>query len=125
MNKVLIFCFFILMTMPLIVGAVGILDKLRSDNVISAPPITKLSGQTETGSVEYALLQILKWFYAVFWILAVGFVIWAAFTFLFADGDEGKIGEAKNRLKYAVIAAIVGILAFGIDVIVKNLLTGN
>ena len=100
------------------------LDAARSFVGVEKPPLTQLSGTT-TGSVEYLFLQLLKWLIAVFWILAVGFVIWAAFTFLFADGDEGKIGEAKNRLKYAVIAAAVALLSTGINVIVYYLLGGN
>src|SRR3989344_8742414 len=91
------------------------------------PPIVSLDGPGAPGegSVTSVLLGLLKWFYAVFWVVAVGFVIWAAFTFLFADGDEGKIGEAKNRLKYAVIAAAVALLSTGINVIVYYLLGGN
>ncbi len=100
------------------------LDAARTFVGVDKLPLTQLGG-TAAGSAEYLLLQLLKWLIAVFWILAVGFVVWAAFTFLFADGDEGKIGEAKNRLKYAVIAAAVALLSTGINIIVYYLLGGS
>ena len=114
------FLFLILtgVVLPLLAFAQRAYEKLGIDR----PPIVRLFGETE--SLDNVFLSLLKWFYSVFWITAVGFVIWAAFTFLFADGDEGKVGEAKNRLKYAVIAAIIGLLSFGLDVIVKNILSG-
>lgn len=88
-----------------------------------APPLTKLG---DVGGTGYGLAEkLLTWFIAVFWIVAVGFVIWSAFTFLFANGDEGKIGEAKNRLKYALIAAVVALLSVGIKPITTSLLKGE
>jgi|SRR3989338_5258490 len=89
------------------------------------PPITKLDDILNPTAKTGTLATLIGWLIGMFWILAIGFVIWAAFTFLFADGDEGKIGEAKNRLKYAMIAAMVAALATGIDVIVYYLLKGN
>jgi uncharacterized membrane protein len=62
------------------------------------------------------------WMYRVFWVVAVGFVIWAAFLFLSAGGDAEKVTKAKKMLLYAVIAAAIVLLANGIDVIVTNLL---
>jgi len=83
--------------------------------LLPSPPIKKLS--------NLGIESLVIWLIGIFWILAVGFIIWAAFTFLFADGDEGKVGEAKKRLLYAVIAAAVALLSTGIDMIVENLLT--
>lgn len=92
---------------------------------ISEPPITQLKDILDPIAKRGTLVTLMNWFIAIFWLIAIGFVVWAAFTFLFADGDEGKIGEAKNRLKYALIASIVAALATGIDVIVYYLLKGN
>lgn len=80
---------------------------------------------TTLGQATTATTNIVVWIYTIFWILAVGFVIWAAFTFMTASGDETKIGEAKTRLTYAVIASAVALLSMGIDLIVKSLLSGS
>ncbi|MEK7629945.1 MAG: pilin [Patescibacteria group bacterium] len=65
------------------------------------------------------------WLMGIFWTLAVGMVIWAAFLYLTAGGDEEKVKEAKKRILYAVIAAVIALLATGIQAIVGNLLTGT
>jgi hypothetical protein len=49
-------------------------------------------------------------------------VIWAAFLYLTAGGNEEKIKEAKKRLLYAVIAAAIALSANVINIIVYNLL---
>jgi hypothetical protein len=73
----------------------------------------------DTGPIQ----NIVVWFLGVFWIVAVGMVIWAAFLFLTAGGDEEKVKEAKKRLTYALIAAAVALLSTGIDVIAYGILT--
>ncbi len=88
-------------------------------------PITKLQNILDPTTKTGTLPTLVGWLIGVFWIMAIGFVVWAAFTFLFADGDENEIGDAKNRLKYALIAAMVAALSTGIDVIVYYLLRGN
>jgi hypothetical protein len=79
-------------------------------------PVKKLSDTT--GPIG----KIVLWIATIFWILAVASVIWAAFTFLTAGGDESKVGEAKKQLIYALIAAAVALLANGINMIAANLL---
>lgn len=93
------------------------LDTVRE--TIGEPPLTKLS------DTENVILDIAEWFIALFWILAVAFVVWAAFLYLSAGGNEEKISEAKKRLLYALIATAIALLATGIDYIVTYLLTGS
>jgi uncharacterized membrane protein len=76
----------------------------------------------EPEDVITAAEAFVVWMYRVFWVVAVGFVIWAAFLFLSAGGDAEKVTKAKKMLLYAVIAAAIVLLANGIDVIVTNLL---
>jgi hypothetical protein len=68
-------------------------------------------------------ITYLEWFIGIFWVVTVGFVIWAAFLYLTAGGNEEKVSEAKRRLLYAVIAGAIALLATGIDLIVFNLLS--
>jgi hypothetical protein len=68
-------------------------------------------------------IDFLGWFIGIFWIVAVAMVVWAAFLYLTAGGNEEKITEAKKRLLYAVIASAIALLATGIDLIVFSLLS--
>lgn len=80
---------------------------------------------TSVADVESTLDKIVTRMYEVFWILAVGIIIWAAFTFLTAGGNEEKIEKAKKILLYAVIAAAAALLANGVGPIVTNILQGK
>lgn len=75
--------------------------------------------------LEGPLKKSLVWVMGIFWVLAVVFLIWAAFLFLTAGGEEEKITKAKKIILYAVIAGIVALLATGINIILFNLLKGN
>lgn len=76
----------------------------------------------EPEDVVKAAENFVVWMYRVFWVVAVGFVIWSAFLFLNAGGDAEKVSKAKTMLLYALIAAAIVLLANNIDLIVKNLL---
>ncbi len=62
------------------------------------------------------------WFYSALLALAVIFIIYAAFRFLTASGDEKKVEEAKQQLIYAIIALAVAMLATGIVTVMKQFL---
>jgi hypothetical protein len=84
-----------------------------------APPISGL------GQVTNAVVVVVNWMIGIFWVLAVAFVIWAAFLYLTGGGDEDKIKTAKQKLIFAIVAAVIALLATGIRVIVRNLITGQ
>jgi len=68
------------------------------------------------------VLIITKWIYTVLLIVAVVFVLLAAFTYLTASGDPAKVKKATNMLIYAVVAVVVALIAWGIESIVRNAL---
>jgi len=82
-------------------------------------PITSLSG------AQQSLANIVNWVIVIFWILTVLFLIWAAVLYLTAAGNEEKIKEARQRVIYAIIAAVIALLANGLSGIVVNLLKGQ
>ncbi|HMB17604.1 MAG TPA: hypothetical protein VKO61_01700 [Candidatus Paceibacterota bacterium] len=97
--------------------ATPVLGLAQADNPISEnPPIQNLDDATSL------LEKILTWFNTIFWIAAAFFVLLAAFKYLTAQGDEEKVGEAKNMLIYAVIAIVVALFAGGIDTLIANVL---
>lgn len=80
---------------------------------------------TSVADVESTLTKIVNWMFGIFWIIAAGVIIWAAFTFLTAGGSDEKIEKAKKILLYTLIAAAVVLLASGVKPIVTNILQGK
>src|SRR3990167_3334469 len=74
--------------------------------------------------LESVLETVRYWFFTVFVILAVIFLIWAAFLYLTAAGNDTKVGKAKNALIYAIIAIIVALLAGSLTSLLENVLGG-
>ena len=74
--------------------------------------------------LENVLETVRDWFFTVFVILAVIFLIWAAFLYLTAAGNDTKVGKAKNALIYAIIAIIVALLAGSLTSLLQNVLGG-
>jgi len=62
------------------------------------------------------------WITRVFWIVAVVFIVWAAFKFLTSGGDEKKVGAAKNALIWAFMAIGVALLSAVAQPLVTDLL---
>jgi hypothetical protein len=71
------------------------------------------------------LKNVVTYLYTAFYIVAVGYILLAAFTFLRAGEDSKKVEEAKGRLKYAVVAIVVALVASGVAKILKNFLEKN
>ena len=79
--------------------------------------------QDETaGGVKGVIQTIVKWVYIIFFIIAVLFIIFAAFTYLTAQGDPEKVKTATNQIIYAAVAIVVALVAVSIDLIIKNFL---
>jgi len=57
-----------------------------------------------------------------FWTAAIIAAIWSGFLFLTAQGNEEKVGKAKKMLQYTIIAIVIGLLAFGLPSLIKNIL---
>lgn len=80
------------------------------------------SGITSPEKVIAIINKFGGWFYSFLIALAVIYIIYAAFKFLTAGGDEKKIEEGKKQILYAVIALAVAMLATGIVKIMKQFL---
>lgn len=79
--------------------------------------------QDETaGGVKGVIQSIVKWVYVIFFIIAVLFIIFAAYTYLTAQGDPEKVKNATNQIIYAVVAIVIALVAVSIDLIIKNFL---
>jgi hypothetical protein len=104
---------------PVILAAPG-------DNPFSGAPFPRstrppASGPvTDLGSALSILLYIVNLAQIVFWIMTVGFALYGAYLYLFAVGDKESAAKARKVFIYAVIAALLSIVAYGIPGIVAD-----
>ena len=77
--------------------------------------------QTHTApdvNIVLALETLTNWLFTLLLIIAVIFLIIAAFTFITASGDPEKVGKARNFVLYALIGVAVGVAARGLVALV-------
>jgi hypothetical protein len=67
---------------------------------------------------------IVTWFAGIIFILGIACILYAAFMYMTAAGDEEKVGKAKRTFIYGLVGIGVAILAFGIWTTVQSLLSG-
>lgn len=71
-------------------------------------------------------LQSMFWYLAViFWLFAIGAIFYAGYLFIFEGASGEKVDRAKKMLKYAVIAIVIGLMAYGIPELILNILRGR
>lgn len=70
--------------------------------------------------IETIIKSVISWLYTIFFILAVFFILLAAYNYLLGGSDEKKVSLAKQQLKYAVIAIVVALVASGAALIVST-----
>jgi hypothetical protein len=74
------------------------------------------------GSVVVIINAILNFIWPIFVGFAVIMFIVAAFLFLSANGDPGKIGTARQAVLWGIVGVVIGVLAFSIPFVVRNTL---
>jgi len=68
------------------------------------------------------LANVVRWTYTIFFIIAVLFILLAAYNYLQGGTNPEKVKLAKGQLKYAVIAIVVALLASGIALMINTFL---
>ena len=66
--------------------------------------------------------SIATWVYRLFFIIAVLYILFAAFTYLTAKDDAAKVKKAQASLKNAVIAIIIALISTGVAALIKSFL---
>lgn len=112
-----------------IFGIFGILSLslllASSAMAIAIPGINQTGPTTVSGMVDI-VRSVVKWVYVIFFIIAVLFILMAAFTYLTAGGDAEKVKSAHNQIIYAAVAIVVALIAVSVDTMVSTFLsTGN
>ncbi len=77
----------------------------------------------EPEGLLYVVAGVVEWVYVIFLIIAVMYVLFAAYNYLTGASEPEKIKKARSQLIYAAIAIAVALLAVAFVSIVKNLLT--
>lgn len=80
---------------------------------------------TSPGQIVNVIETVSGWFFQVFLALAVAFLIWAAFMYLTAAGNETKVESAKKALMYSIVAIVVALIAGGVTKIIENVIKGG
>ncbi len=75
---------------------------------------------TTVTQVYNLTVRVLGYLQTFFWIIAVIFVVIAAYKYLTSGGDTDKIGEAKHMLIYAVLAIVVALIATAVVSVVQS-----
>ncbi len=88
----------------------------------SQPPQTLTSAQAVQ---QFICTTVIGWMFTFLIILAIVFILIAAYKYLTAAGDPEKVKSASHTLIYAAIAVAVALLARGIPLIIGTLLNSN
>ncbi len=90
--------------------------------------IFPLIGLAQTSPVESIndvmniLRSIVNVMYTAFFIVAIAFIILAAFNYLTAQDDAEKIKSATRQIMWAAVAIAVALVSVGFNQIVENFL---
>lgn len=75
---------------------------------------------TNVKKVLNTFLSDVVWLFAA---AAIAAVFYAGFLYLTAGGDQEKTVKAKGALRFAVIAIIIGLMAYGLPLLISSLLS--
>lgn len=77
------------------------------------------------GQIIDIILSVVQWMYTILFILAVLFILIAAYNFILGGTDPKKIDLAKLQLRYAVYAIVVALIAGGVALIINRFLADS
>jgi phosphoglycerol transferase MdoB-like AlkP superfamily enzyme len=88
-----------------------------------ALPVLALAQETAPEvDIFDALETLTNYLFTILLIVAVIFLIIAAFTFITASGDPDKVGKARNFVLYALIGVAVAVAARGLVALVQTIM---
>ena len=67
---------------------------------------------------------LINWLFTILLVVATLFFFMAAYLYISAQGDEGKIDKAKDILIYGIVGLAVAMLAQGVRFVVQQFVTG-
>jgi len=92
---------------PLFIMAQGL-------QVPTVTPVGDSGANLQPTNVISTVNSLTNWFFAAFLIIAVWFLILAAFHFVTANGEVESVNKARGEVMYAMIGVLIAVLAKGI-----------
>jgi hypothetical protein len=68
---------------------------------------------------------IVVWIYRAFFVVAVIFLLIAAYNYLQGGTNPEKIKTAKGQIKYAVISIVIALVSTGVSLIIAQFLSSG
>jgi len=90
--------------------------------LIAPVMVSAQTAAAPTVDVMTVLDSLVDWLFSILLIVAVIFLIIAAFTFITASGDPEKIKTARNFVLYALIGVAVAVAARGLVSLVQTIM---
>jgi len=103
------------------VGSFLIANIAFADGTIDDPDTVK-SPIKSVSDIQTWIVEITKWGFTIFFILAVAFILLAAYRYLMARDNETEVKKATASLKNAVIAIAIALVSAGVSSIVNSVL---
>lgn len=94
---------------------------------VAIEPIPSPFGPIPTGATTGSdfitlILGITDWIFVFLLVLAVIFIVLAAFQFVTAGGDPAQVSQARTKLIYAAIGIIVATLSKGLPIAIRSII---
>jgi prepilin-type processing-associated H-X9-DG protein len=102
------------------VGSFFIANIAFADGSIDDPTVK--SPIKSVSDIQTWIVEITKWGFTIFFILAVAFILLAAYRYLMARDNETEVKKATASLKNAVIAIAIALVSAGVSSIVNSVL---
>ncbi len=113
----------------IVLALAGLFGFLAIENPVfaaAAPDAKSAAGELAKGSISNPqqifdiLAKIVRYTYTIFFIVAILFILIAAFNFLTAQGDPEKIKGARAQILWACVAIAIALISVGAAQIIKT-----
>lgn len=98
---------------------------LKPGTLPSSENLNPPSPIEESSELIDVIARIVGWIYIIFFIIAVMYILFAAFNYLTGANDPEKIKTGRNQIIYAAIAIAIALLAVGARTIIEGFLGGG
>ena len=79
---------------------------------------------THPDQVVGLLSSVLGYIWTIMGIIVVLMLLYAGFKFMTAAGDDTKLQEAKDTVKYSIIGIVIMVLSGGVMALIENFMRG-
>ncbi len=97
-----------ILSVPLLAGASMIPNKDIGSNASLG------ADRFNTSGLENTLNVVANYVVGILIIVAIFYILWAAYDFVTSSGSEEKVNSARRKIMYAAIGVVVALLAKGV-----------